>query len=301
MIGSLTLDQLRVLVAVEETGSFSAAGRRLHRVQSAISHAVQALESLQGVQLFDRSGRVPRLTDAGRVLAAQARQVLRQAEGFELTARAIAAGFEPELPLAVDSFVPTPPVIAALSGLQARHPQLAVTLFTEGIGAAERRVRDGSAALGLCVVIPGSAQDLEATRLARVTMLPVAAPTHPLARETRPLTRDVLAEHVQLILTDPLQRPGPSLGVMSPRVWRFVDMGVRLEFLRAGFGWGSMPRHLVQPHLAAGALVALRLDEPVALPGTLDVYAIRNRRHPLGPGARGLLEALQAADWDAGG
>ena len=54
MIGSLTLDQLRVLVAIEDAGSFSAAGRQLRRVQSAISHTVQALEEAQGLLLFDR-------------------------------------------------------------------------------------------------------------------------------------------------------------------------------------------------------------------------------------------------------
>ncbi|MDA3921937.1 MAG: LysR family transcriptional regulator [Salinisphaera sp.] len=56
MIGNLTLDQLRVLVTISETGSFSAAGRKLRRAQSAISHAVSSLEAVHGVTLFDRGG-----------------------------------------------------------------------------------------------------------------------------------------------------------------------------------------------------------------------------------------------------
>ena len=56
MIGSLTLDQLRVLVTIADTGSFSAASRR---AQSAISQAVANLEGLQGVELFDRQGHAP--------------------------------------------------------------------------------------------------------------------------------------------------------------------------------------------------------------------------------------------------
>jgi len=55
VIGSLTLDQLRVLVTIADTGSFSAAGRQLGRVQSAISQAIATLEDVQGVLLFDRS------------------------------------------------------------------------------------------------------------------------------------------------------------------------------------------------------------------------------------------------------
>lgn len=297
MIGALTLDQLRVLVAIDETGSFSAAGRQLRRVQSAISHTVQALEQAQGVQLFDRSGRAPRFTEAGRALVVQARQVLRQAQAFERTAQAIAAGLEPELPIAIDSFVPSAPLIGALATLRAAYPDLAVTLFTEGMGVAERRVREGSATLGLCVLLPSMVQELQAVPLTEIRLVPVAAPTHALAAEPGPLTRDVLAGHVQLILTDPLQRPGPSYSVVSPRVWRFVDIGRRLEFLLAGFGWCTMPLHMVQPHLASGRLVQLPVDDPAVLPRSIGLYAIHDRQRPLGLGARRLLEALQAQDW----
>lgn len=301
MIGSLTLDQLRVLVAIEEAGSFSAAGRRLRRVQSAISHTVQALEEAQGLLLFDRSSRTPRFTDAGRALAAQARQVLRQAEVFERTAQAIAAGVEPELPIAIDSFVPTPPVIRSLAGLQAQYPDLAVTLYTEGIGSAERRVRDGSATLGLCALLPSMAQELQATPLTQITMVPVVAPAHPLANGSRTVTRDLLGEHVQLILTDPHQRPGPSFSVVSTRLWRFVDIARRLEFLLAGFGWGTMPRHLVQGHLEAGSLVALKIDDPAVLPPSIGLFAVHDRKRPLGLGARWLLDELRRQAWLVGG
>jgi DNA-binding transcriptional LysR family regulator len=293
MIGSLTLDQLRVLVTIDEAGSFSAAGRQLRRVQSAISHAIQGLEEAQGVQLFDRSTRTPRLTDAGRALVLQARQVLRQADAFERTAKAMSAGLEPGLALALDSFVPTAPVIRGLAGLQAHYPELAVTLFTEGLGAAERRVREGSATLGLCALLPAMSQDIQAVPLTEVDMVPVVAPAHPLAAELHAITRDLLAEHVQLTLTDPQQRPGPSFGVVSPRVWRFVDIASRLEFLLAGFGWCTMPRHLVEAHLAAGRLVRLPIDDPVVLPGALRLFAIHHPQRPLGLGARWLLAELQ--------
>jgi DNA-binding transcriptional LysR family regulator len=297
VIGSLTLDQLRVLVAIDETGSFSAAGRKLRRVQSAISHTVQALEETQGVQLFDRGSRTPCMTAAGRVLVEQARQVLRQAALFERSAQAIAAGVEPELTLAIDSFVPTQPVIRGLAKLSERYPDLPVTLFTEGIGAAERRVREGSATLGLCALMPTLVQDLQAAALTQVSLVPVAAPGHPLASERRTLTRDVLAEHTQLILTDPLQRPGPSFSVISTRVWRFVDIARRLEFLLAGFGWGTMPLHLVQPHVDAGRLVLLDVRDPGVLPGSIGLFAIYDRLRPLGLGAQWLLAELQSQAW----
>ena len=293
MLGTLTLDQLRVLVTIEETGSFSAAGRKLQRAQSAISHAVQTLENMQRVQLFDRSSRTPALTEAGRALAKQARQVLRQAELFERTASAIAGGLEPELTFAVDNMVPSGPVIRTLADLQQRFPDLAVTLFTEGLGGAERRVRSGTAALGLCIMLPNQAQDLQAYPITFIELVPVVAPSHPLASESRRLEREVLAEHVQLVLTDPENQAGPSYSVVSPRVWRFVDLGRRLDFLLAGFGWATMPSHLVKEHLADGRLRRLPIDDPAILPGAIPVYAVHQRNRPLGTAARSLLEQLQ--------
>ena len=66
MIDPLTLDQMRALVVVAEAGSFSAAARRLGRVQSAISQSIQTMEATLGVALFDRSTRTPALTEAGQ-------------------------------------------------------------------------------------------------------------------------------------------------------------------------------------------------------------------------------------------
>ena len=68
MLDNLTLDQMRVLIAVAEDGSFSAAARRLGRVQSAVSQAIQTLEENLRLTLFDRSAKTPVLTDAGRAV-----------------------------------------------------------------------------------------------------------------------------------------------------------------------------------------------------------------------------------------
>jgi len=101
VIGALTLDQLRILVTIADAGSFSAAGRRLGRVQSAISQAIATLEAVQGVALFDRNGHRPQLTDVGRVLVVQARLVLASAARFEAVAAGTREGLEPELALAI--------------------------------------------------------------------------------------------------------------------------------------------------------------------------------------------------------
>ncbi len=295
MIGSLTLDQLRVLVTIAETGSFSAAGRKLRRAQSAISQAVATLEEIHGVTLFDRAGHRPRLTEVGRVLVGQARAVLAGANRFEAMAAATRDGIEPELAVAIDPLVPTTAFIDSLHALRAAFPHLPVSFSTEGLGGAERRLRRGEAALAFCILLPTVPEDIAALPLLGVDLVPVVAPVHPLARLGRAATRADLDEHVQLVLSDPSAPDGPSYGVMSTKAWRFVELGRRLDFLLAGLGWCRMPEHLVAPLLAEGHLVPLPIeDDPARAAGALTIYASHMRGRSLGRAGAWLLDDLKA-------
>ncbi len=147
VIGNLSLDQLRVLVTIADMGSFSAAGRKLGRVQSAISQAVATLELVQGVALFDRSGHRPQLPEVGRVLVDQARLVLASAGRFEAIAAGTRQGLQPDLALAIDPLVPTAPLIDSLRALSETFPDLPVSFSTDwaarcgGCVAARQRSR----------------------------------------------------------------------------------------------------------------------------------------------------------------
>jgi len=244
LISSLSLDQLRVLVAIADTGSFSAAGRKLTRVQSAISQTVATLEATQGGTLFDRSGHRPQLTDTGRILVQQARIVLASAARFEAVAAGSRQGLEAELALAIDPLVPTAPLIGSLRALHETHPQLQISFSTEGLGGALRRLRAGDVSLAFCLLLPDVPEDVMATPLIRINLVPVAAADHSLATLGRLVTRVDLETHVQLVLSDPAARDGPNYGLTGSAPWRFVDLARRMDFLLAGLGWCRMPEHL---------------------------------------------------------
>ena len=294
VIGSLTLDQLRVLVTISDAGSFSAAGRSLGRVQSAISQAVRTLEETQGVALFDRTRRKPALTPVGRVLVEQARLTLASADRFESIAAGTRMGLEPSLTLAIDPLVPTEPLIDSLRALRDTFPDLPVSFSTEGVGGAERRLRAYSASLAFCLLLPSVPDDLMAYPLMNLKLMPVAAAGHPLVRLGRELDRADLEAHVQLVLSDAIGTDGPSYGVIGSRTWRFVDLGRRLDFLLAGFGWCKMPPFVVEPYLLDGRLVKLDIaDESISPTGTLSVYAAHVRARPPGRGGSWLLDDLR--------
>ncbi|WP_197412212.1 LysR family transcriptional regulator [Rheinheimera sp. EpRS3] len=293
MIGSLTLDQLRVLVTIADVGSFSAAGRKLGRVQSAISQTISTLEDIQGVSLFERSGYRPILTDTGRVLVEQARLVLASAARFEGVAKGVRMGLEPELVIAIDPLVPSAPFIESLSALSLAFPNLPVSFSTEGLGGSLRRLRNDSTAIGICLLLPAVPDDITAYPLLRVRMQAVVAPGHPLARLGRAATQIDLEPHVQLVLSDPIDPGSANFGLASVRFWRFVDLGRRLDFLLGGFGWCRMPEHLVSTLIRDGRLVPLCIENDPTPEEGLTIYAAHTRNRPLGQAGQWLLDDLR--------
>ena len=262
MLDRLTLDQLRTLIAVAEAGSFSAAARKLGRVQSAVSQSVQSLESTLGVTLFDRGEKTPKLNDAGKTMLQDAYALVRGADMLRARAESIANHTEPELALAVDAMFPNTVLMDSLQAFSAEFGCVPVTLFTEGLGAAEKRLRDGLARLAIYSPLSTAAQDLEWEYLTSIALVPVCAASHPLAHEKPPIDRSVLERQIQLVLTD--RTPVSAHlrgGIVSLRIWRFADLATRLEFLLAGFGWCNMPVHMVEDHIRAGRLKQLELKD----------------------------------------
>lgn len=293
MIESLTLDQLRIFIAVAETGSFSAAARRLNRVQSAVSQSMQGLEGILGAPVFDRSGKVPKLNDAGLAILPDARRLIDGARALKAHAAEMAAGVEPELALAVDAIFPNTLLMASLKALREMFHDLPVSVFTEGLGGPEQRLRDGLVRLSLSAFATGErTRDLESEFLTRIPMIPVVAASHPLAAIEGAIARARLEYETQLVLTDRTPISHNSFGgILSQKIWRFADMGARLEYLLEGFGWCNMPTHMVEAALREGRLK--RLDIAGLAPVELAIHVLHERGRAPGRAGRWLIEDLR--------
>tara|TARA_R110002096_G_scaffold434832_5_gene658291 strand:+ start:102133 stop:102606 length:474 start_codon:yes stop_codon:yes gene_type:complete len=132
---NLTLDQLRLFISVVEEGSFSAAGRHLDRVQSAVSQGISNLEQALGVKLFDRTARLPVLTASGRSLLLDVQQIFAQVSQLRTRAAKISEGLEPVVSVVVDAIVPADLVVAMCRSFQAEFPTVALRIQTEVLGA----------------------------------------------------------------------------------------------------------------------------------------------------------------------
>jgi len=168
-----------------------------------------------------------------------------------------------------------------------------VSIFTEGLGGAEQRLRDGVVRLAIYATRLTGARDLATRHLMEVEMLPVVAPDHPLGATGGPLTVEALQPHVQLVLTD---RTPPTHnttgGIIGTRIWRFADLATRLDYLLAGFGWCFMPEHRVRYHLAAGRLVQLEIDG--CGPTRIPIEAVWEKGREPGRAGRWMLDDLAA-------
>ena len=259
MLDSVTLNQLRAFVVVCEEASFSRASRRLRRAQSAISHAIAALEAALDVTLFQREGRQPTLTSAGRLLLADARAIVGRTEELKTRAKSIADSDDAELSLAVDAFFPREALMRALIGLQARAPALLVRLFTTTLGS-EALVLSGRCGLALVAVdtpvIEGDR--LERRYLCETRFVTVCAPSHPLAGFAESIPAAEFERHTQLVISDhSAQTDDFSKGVVGERNWFLADLAAKRDFLLAGLGWGHMPEDWVADDLASGRLIKL--------------------------------------------
>jgi DNA-binding transcriptional LysR family regulator len=293
---AVTLDQLRTLVAVVEEGSFSAAARKLHRVQSAVSAQMANLEEHLGVQVWDRSSRVPVLTERGQAILAAASRVLAEMDGLRKLTAGLVAGVEARVSLCVDALCPVSVLVDVARDFTRAFPSVDLRVDTQTMSAVSARVVAGTATLG--VVSPlGVDPRLERRVLARVRMVPVVSARHPLARARSRggIPTAAFADHVQIVLSE---REGeddgaPDQAVLSPRTWRVTDLATKHAMLRAGLGWGNLPEHLVRKDLAAKRLVAIRPEAWAASEHTLHLSAVHRRDTMLGPAHTWLLAALE--------
>jgi len=295
MFDSLTLDQIRIFLAVADSGSFSKAAKRLKRAQSAVTYGIQKLEAQFGIPLFDRTAYRPALTEAGRALLPRARRIVEETNAFRDSARSLASGLEAELTIVLDSMFPIPAVVEALRAFSAKFPTVPPRIYVQSLGAAAELVLDGTCMIGLLPLIFSDVALLKRFPLFTINLIPVVAPDHPLAAIERAIDTDVLQRHVQLVLTDRSSlTEGRDYGVLSGRTWRLADLGAKHSMLLAGLGWGNMPSHLVQNDIAQGRLKVIRPREFDSKDAQLVMGGAYLAEHRLGPAGRWMIEHLSA-------
>lgn len=269
----MTLNDLRLFVAAARHGSLVLAGDACHVTPSAVSRAIQRLETELRTPLFDRVGKGLKLNDAGGRLRKRALDLLTLTE--QTKADFAGAGYR------VRCRVVAPPLLLRLYGttlaasLADRHADSSVTFETAFEGQAAIAVAQGASDFALVtedVVRDGTLatyRELEAVPLGSMVMQLAAAPTHPVVRQIGPrrCTSDMLLAESDFAC--PTRSPfcGRKRGVGSdgwqdgelPRRIRYWtdDLQVLIELVQSGRALAYLPEQLLAP----AGLVRIRIED----------------------------------------
>lgn len=290
--GTPTLDQLKVLLTVVDAGSFAGAARKLKRATSVISYSIANLEAQLGLTLFDReTTRKPRLTEAGRMVLAEARAVTNGIDTLRAKSKGMLQGLESELHIVLDTLLPECRVVDALTSFREHFPTVALRLYVESLGAVTRLVLDRVATIGVAgplVTVDG----IEKIGVGSVRIVAVAAPDHPLAK-AKSNAPGAARDYIQLVLTDrSTLTQGRDIAVIATSTWRLADLSSKHMLLKAGIGWGNMPLPMIEDDLKTGKLVELVMPDNVH--GDYVMDAIYRTDTPPGPAGSWLIERFRA-------
>ncbi len=264
----MTLEQLRIFVAVAEREHVTRAAGDLNLTQSATSAAVAALEARYQTKLFDRVGRRISLTDTGRLFLAEAKAVLARATAAELVLADLAGLKVGSLSLAASQTVGNYWLPRFIHAFHSAHPGIAVTLTIGNTETVAAMVRDGEANLGF-VEGPVEEQMLTTTVVAEDEMVLVAPSGHEwvVARKRGKLdltsARWVLRElgsGTRSILEPLLKREGIALAALDVSLVMPTNESVR-NAVEAGAGVTVLSRLVVDKAIRTGTLAVV--DHPV--------------------------------------
>lgn len=183
--GSVELQQMRYVIAVAETSSFTRAAERCLVVQSALSHQIARLERELGAKLFERTSRRVRLTQAGAAFLPAARQCVDAAERASAEVAGAVGEVRGRLVIGLISTVAAVDLPGVLRDFRQRYPSVRINLCAGASEELIEQVKQGTveaAFLGL----PTTArpEGVNARELARDRLVAVVAPDHPLAAES---------------------------------------------------------------------------------------------------------------------
>lgn len=295
-------EQVPLFLAVLDSGSFSAAARQLGRVPSAVSMAIAQLEADLDLQLFDRSGREPRPTAAARALEPQARLLAAQLQQLNQQAQALHQGLEERLTFAIAPELLSTPWADGLVPLLQQFPALVVEVLAAPQDDALELLHAGRAHLALVFERPAIDGREDFQEMGQETLVAVMAPqfgpwqaalaTHGSGRGRPQLSVDQLAAARQVLVAsrDP-QQTDPRF-VFAHQQWRCDSHQAALSLIGTGLAWGWLPKGLVEPHIAAGLLLEIPVQN-LSNGTTLFVDWVWSKERPLGLAAQRFVQMLR--------
>ena len=287
----MDLASLDTFIAIAETGSFSAAGERLHLTQPAVSKRIAALEQQLDARLFDRIGREVSLTEAGRALLPRAYQILNVLEDTRRALTNLNGEVSGRLTLATSHHIGLHRLPPLLRAFTRAHPQVALDIQFLDSEVAYEEVLHGRAELAVITLAPETREPVHAVAVWDDPLDFVAAPEHPLARNGAVTLADVALHPAVFpggntfthhIVQGLFQAQGLTPNIaMSTNYLETIKMMVSI-----GLAWSVLPRTMLDDQVVRLPLPGIQLQRRLGY--------ILHRERTLSNAARAFMALLDA-------
>ena len=285
---NISLEQWRSLIAVVDTGSYAQAAEKLYKSQSAVTYAVQKIESLLALKAFEIQGRKAVLTPTGQMLYRRALALVNEANDLEAAANRLSAGWEAVIHIASEILFPTRLLLDCLNKFGKESPHTRVELIESVLGGTSDALYKGEADLAISPNIPSG---FLGDQIMTIQLIAVAQRDHPLHQLNRLLTYRDLQSHRHIVVRDSgAKRDKNTATIEVNQRWTVSNIATSIEALTMGFGFAWLPASHIKEQLQSGQLKALPLREGGIR--IIPLYLIYARPDLAGPGVRRLAEIL---------
>jgi DNA-binding transcriptional LysR family regulator len=267
---TMEIKHLRSFLAVAQALSFTAAARKLHLSQPALTAQIQALEADVGVALLERTRRSVRLTPSGEFFLRDAEAILKMAEEARANAQRVAAGQAGHLKIGFVASAALEIVPSIVLAFRRSHPRVTLDLLnirtTDQIVLLEERKLDAG-----FLRLPAGSKGLSITRIHRERFVLVVPKGHRLAN-SRPFTLKEL-EHEPFVAYARKWAPGfydrwigmfIAAGVSPRVVFEAGEMETMLAMVGAGVGIAVAPQGLVRRQVRSLVVRSLPQKAPLS-------------------------------------
>ena len=284
------LEQWRALLSVVDAGGYAAAAEALDKSQSAVSYAIQKLETALEVRVFRLEGRRAVLTEAGEILYRRAQALVEEASRLETSAESLSRGVEAQLYVAVDAIFPMWLLLQCLDRFAAEFPETRVELLETVLSGTDETLLQHQVDLAITPrVPPGFIGD----GLMRARFVAVAHPDHPLHQLGRPLVFQDLRRHRQLVVRDSGSRRMDAGWLGAEQRWTVSHLSTSIRAAAMGLGFAWYPEEKIRDELRNGVLKRLSMEEGEER--FADLYLVYAEADYAGPAARRLGVILKRA------
>ena len=259
----MDLRQLEIIRAIADTGSFTAAGEKLHVSQSAISRQILLLEEELGEPVFHRIGRRIRITPAGESLLQLSHRVFRDLQETVSTISDKRESLSGTMRLVGGMTVCLYVFPALLAEVRRVHPHLDMKVT---VGSAERSLamlRSGAGDLGM-ITLPVEATDLVSVPVLEEELLLITYPAHPLAKKKSITPADLDKQDFVLFETGSITRRLVESffareGVEAEIIMETENVEIIKAMVRNGLGISIIPSQAAASDIRTGQLFCSRI------------------------------------------